>query len=275
VVPSGDDGAQSLEEGVALCRTASEHGTTVLFATPHIWPSLTLTREREERVREAHAELAEEATSFGLDLRLGFELTPAPALLDDDLDQYRLGELPAVLMELPFHGSLGLAEALGERIQGSGLVPVIAHPERSEAVVEEPGLAAGLRDRGWLLQMNATSVLGYHGAAIELTAWRLLAEGLIDLFGSDGHRTSRPATLDDAYRLVEARVGEGARKLFDGSAVAEEGLVEARSSSGLDARPRGKDARSPRIGDTRATEDAASRREAPPGDTAEGFAEPS
>jgi protein-tyrosine phosphatase len=100
------------------------------------------------------------------------------------------------------------------------LVPVVAHPERSEAVVGDPGLAAGLRERGWLLQMNATSVLGYHGAAIELTAWGLLEEGVVDLFGSDGHRTARPATLDDAYRLVEARMGEGARRLFDGSALA-------------------------------------------------------
>jgi protein-tyrosine phosphatase len=220
VVPSGDDGAQSLEEGIVLCRTANEHGTSVLFATPHIWPSLILTEDREERVRAAHADLAGEAESFGLDLRLGFELTPAPALLDDDLDRYRLGDLPAVLMELPFNGPLGLAEALGECIQASGLVPVIAHPERSEAVVDDPGLAAGLRERGWLLQMNATSVLGYHGAAIELTAWHLLGEGLVDLFGSDGHRTARPATLDDAYRLVESRLGEGARRLFDGSALA-------------------------------------------------------
>jgi protein-tyrosine phosphatase len=220
VVPSGDDGAQSLEEGIALCRTASERGTSVLFATPHVWPSLILTEDREERVRAAHAELAAEAAPFGLDLRLGFELTPTPSLLEDDLDRYRLGDLPAVLMELPFNGSLGLAEALGERIQAAGLVPVIAHPERSEAVVDDPGLAAGLRERGWLLQMNATSVLGYHGTAIELTAWQLLGEGLVDLFGSDGHRTARPATLDDAYRVVESRVGEGARRLFDGSALA-------------------------------------------------------
>ena len=81
-------------------------------------------------------------------------------------------------------------------------------------------LAAGLRERGWLLQLNATSVLGYHGPAIELTAWGLLEEGVVDLFGSDGHRTARPATLDDAYRLVEARMGERAQKLFDGSALA-------------------------------------------------------
>jgi protein-tyrosine phosphatase len=123
VVPSGDDGAQSLQEGIALCRTASERGTSVLFATPHVWPSLTLTEDREELVRAAHAELAEKVAPFGLDLRLGFELTPAAPLLDDDLGRYRLGDLPSVLMELPFHGSLRLAEALGERIQGCGTGP--------------------------------------------------------------------------------------------------------------------------------------------------------
>jgi protein-tyrosine phosphatase len=232
VVPSGDDGAQNLDEGIALCRAAAEHGTSVLFATPHVWPSLTLTADREERIRAAHARLAEAAGSFGLDLRLGAELTPAPALLEQDLRRYRLGDLPAVLMELPFHGSLGLAEALAEQIQISGLVPVIAHPERSQAVVADPGLAASLHARGWLLQMNSTSVLGYHGPAIELTAWQLLGEGLVDLFGSDGHRAARPATLDDAYRLVKGRMGEGARKLFDGSALA--GLAALAAGDGVD-----------------------------------------
>jgi protein-tyrosine phosphatase len=220
VVPSGDDGAQSPAEGLELCRSAAEHGTRVLFATPHVWPSLPLTPEREEAVRESHAAMADEARAFDLDLRLGFELTPTAALLDDDMERYRLGRLPAALMEVPFHGSLGLAESLAEHIQGSGLAPIIAHPERSEAVGAHPGLAAALHERGWLLQANATSLLGYHGTAIEATAWSLLADGLFDLVASDGHRTARPPHLDDAFRLVEARVGKAARPLFDGSALA-------------------------------------------------------
>jgi protein-tyrosine phosphatase len=220
VLPSGDDGAQSLEEGIALCRTAAEHGTTVLFATPHVWPSLPLTPEREESIREAHARLAQEAAGFGLELRLGYELTPRPSLLEEDPSRYTLGSLRAVLMELPFHGSLGLAEALAVHIEGSGLTPVIAHPERSERVASDHGVAAALHVRGWLLQLNATSLLGYHGSEIEATAWRLLARGRIDLVASDGHRPARPARLDDAFRLVEARFGEAARPLFDGSALA-------------------------------------------------------
>jgi protein-tyrosine phosphatase len=219
VVPSGDDGAQSLEEGLGLCRSAAQDGTTVLFATPHVWPMLPLPPEREEEVRAKHAEMAVAATSFGLDLRLGFELTPAPTLLDEDPNRFRLGDLPAVLMEVPFHGSLSLAERLAEHIEEGGLVPVIAHPERSEAVLDDRSLAAAMAERGWLLQVNATSLVGYHGAEIEANAWRLLDDGLASLVASDGHRRARPPHLGEAFRAVQARLGEGADALFDGRAL--------------------------------------------------------
>jgi protein-tyrosine phosphatase len=219
VVPSGDDGAQSIEEGLELCRGAAADGTSVLFATPHVWPMLPLPVEREERVRAAHATMTGPAARFGLELQLGFELTPTPALLEEDPHRFRLGDLQAVLMEVPFHGSLSLAERLGERIEGSGLTPVIAHPERSEAVIDDPGLAVGLRERGWLLQINATSIVGYHGAEIEASAWRLIDEGLADLVASDGHRRARPPQLGEAYAVVQAKLGEGADALFDGRAL--------------------------------------------------------
>lgn len=219
VVPSGDDGAQDVEEGLGLCRSAAEAGTSVLFATPHVWPLLPLALGREERVRISHAEMAPQAASFGLDLRLGFELTPTPELLDEDPARYALGGSTAVLMELPFHGPLILAERLAEHIESAGLTPIVAHPERSEAVMDDPGVATAFRERGWLLQVNATSVVGYHGPEVEASAWRLIDAGLAALVASDGHRSARPPRLDEAYRVVKARLGEGANALFEGRAV--------------------------------------------------------
>jgi protein-tyrosine phosphatase len=221
VVPSGDDGAQSVGEGLELCRSAAAAGTTVLFATPHVWPTLPLPPEREDEVRAAHAEMAAEAATFGLDLQLGFELTPRAALLDEDPARYTLGRTAAVLMEVPFHGSLDLAERLAEHIEGAGLTPIIAHPERSEAVVADPGVAAAFRERGWLLQINATSIVGYHGPEIEASAWELIDAGHADLVASDGHRRARPPHLDEAYRAAQARLGESAIALFDGRAIPE------------------------------------------------------
>jgi protein-tyrosine phosphatase len=219
VVPSGDDGAQSREQGLELCALAARRGTGVLFATPHVWPMLPLTEEREAAVREAAAAMAPAAARAGLELRLGFELTPTPALLEEDPRRYRLEGLEAVLMEVPFHGSLKLSERLAEHIEAAGLMPVIAHPERSQDVLETPSLAARLRERGWLLQLNGSSLLGRHGPQIEAAGWELVDRGLADLVGSDGHRNTRPPLLDEAYRAVRARVGERADALFDGRAL--------------------------------------------------------
>ncbi len=220
VVPSGDDGARSIEAGLSLCLDAASHGTRILYATPHVWPSLPLTRSREEAVRAAHAEMAPELAEHGLDLQLGWELTPSERLLNEDPGRYRLGAAPAVLMEVPFHGTLGLAERLAAHIAASGLTPIIAHPERAEGVRDELGTVAAFRERGWLIQINATSLLGAHGSDQEEAAWRLARRGLADLVASDGHRASRPPFLDEAYRLARARLGESADALFDGSALA-------------------------------------------------------
>jgi len=220
MVPSGDDGVRTEEDGLALCREAAERGTTVLFATPHVWPHFELSEAREAAVRAAHARMAPRAARFGLDLRLGFELTPAPALLGADLSRFRLGDLPAVLMELPFDGPLGLAVRLAEQIEAAGLAPVIAHPERADEVIDDPGRARTFAERGWLLQVNGTSLLGRHGRGPHDTGWLLVEEGLVSVMGSDGHRPARPPFLDEAFEAVCARVGEeAAGDLFGAAAL--------------------------------------------------------
>jgi protein-tyrosine phosphatase len=230
VVPSGDDGAQNVADGRALCREAARHGTAVLYATPHVWPHLTLTEGRERLVRENFERVAQAA---GLELRLGFELTPAPPLLDEDPHRYVLAGTDVVLVEVPFVGGADLLVELCEHIEAAGLRPVIAHPERTESVLEQPSLARDLVERGWSLQANATSLLGKHGPEIEALGWELIDDGLIAIVASDGHRTSRPPQLDEAYRAVATRVGETrARSLFDGSAVGVTAQGLAAASSG-------------------------------------------
>jgi protein-tyrosine phosphatase len=214
VVPSGDDGASTLEDGLELCDLAADSGTAILFATPHVWPHLLLSEEREREVRRTFERLAKRAR---LDLRLGFELTPTPSLLREDPARYALEDTDVVLVELPFPGPLSDLVELAEHVERAGLTPLVAHPERTDPVREEPERAFELAER-WPLQLNATSMIGYHGAEIEELAWRLL--DVASVVASDGHRLTRPARLDEAYELVKARVGEeAALPLFDGSAL--------------------------------------------------------
>jgi protein-tyrosine phosphatase len=224
VCPSGDDGASSVAEGAILCREAARHGTGILFATPHVWPHLPLTEERERRIEIAFAELAPRA---GLELRLGYELTPTGPLLDEDLRRYALGGTDRVLIEVPFWVGYDELLLVAAHAVDCGLMPVIAHPERAEEVLARPALARDLVDQGWLLQVNATSLLGRHGIGIRELAWDLVEGGLAAVVASDGHRQARPPHLDEAYELVRERLGEEGDRLFDGSAL----LVGASSES--------------------------------------------
>jgi protein-tyrosine phosphatase len=188
VVPSGDDGAGTVREAVELCFSAAARGTRVLFATPHVWPQLPL--------------------------------TPHHALLKEDLRRYELEGTGAVLMEVPFVGSADILVRLGEHAEQSGLRPVIAHPERTQAVQDRPALADELAERGWLLQVNASSLTGDHGPDADELGWALVEGGLASLVASDGHRPTRPPHLDAAYAEAIRKVGEErARELFCGAAL--------------------------------------------------------
>ena len=216
VVPSGDDGAATVAQGRELCREAARHGTRLLFATPHVWPHLPLGHAREQEIRRAYASVAARA---GLELRLGFELTPMRRLLAEDPRRYRLGGTDFVLMEVPFVGPTDDLWALARHVEDAGLHPVIAHPERGESVQLDPEEAVRLAEPGWLLQVNGTSLLGRHGPDAEAIGWELLEGGHAALVSSDGHRTLRPPHLDEAYEVAVARLGAEARRFFDGSAL--------------------------------------------------------
>jgi protein-tyrosine phosphatase len=216
VCPSGDDGAQTVDEGVALCLDAAAHGTSVLFATPHVWPGQGLTEERERRILVAFAELKRRV---GIELRLGYELTPSRWLLEQDLRRFVLGGTDALLVEVPFTGPAGPLFDVLDRAEEQGLRVVVAHPERAEATQEEPAVLDELAARTPLLQVNATSLLGRHGSLAAELGWQLCESGRATIVASDGHRTTRPARLDAALALAEERLGPGARSLFDGSAL--------------------------------------------------------
>ena len=92
VVPSGDDGAQSIEEGLELCRRMHADGTAVIYATPHAHPPEfwhPITEERAAIVRKNYEEMKPRAAELGVELRLGWELSATGALVGE-LEEYVL-----------------------------------------------------------------------------------------------------------------------------------------------------------------------------------------
>jgi protein-tyrosine phosphatase len=224
-VPSGDDGVRSEAEGLELVREAGRRGTAVLYGTPHVTAFDPLTPERRHEVERHWLAMAAPAAAAGVDLQLGWELGPHEELLSHDLADLRLGSLQACLLELPLphfrHRDLRLTMRCVDHLEEAGMQVVIAHPERCDLVPSRPQVLDELVDRGCLLQVNATSLLGYHGPECERTGWALVEDGRCSFVASDGHRAARPPFLDEAFTLVAASVGDGeARRLFEGHALA-------------------------------------------------------
>jgi protein-tyrosine phosphatase len=227
VVPSGDDGAGSIEQGLALCRLAVDAGTRMLFATPHAhasWDSYPRTAGRDKVFEAAFAEMRGEVAAWGLDLRRGWEVYPSE-IAGSDLAELVLEGTRGVLIEFPgawltIDDPIGTVARAAAEVEAAGFVPVLAHPERCRAVAADPDTVGPFAGRGWLLCLNAPSLVGRHGPAAESTAWALLESGVVALVASDAHSTSRPPTLDEGYQAVRERLGdEVARPLFDGSAL--------------------------------------------------------
>jgi protein-tyrosine phosphatase len=185
LLPGVDDGSPSVERSAPVLKRFADQGVECVVLTPH------LTASRVALAPHArHAELLQElraAVPGGPELRLGWEIMLDEPNADLRARELSLGESTAVLVEFPRVAVPARAGAELARIRASGLVPVLAHPERywgctAEKVVE-------WRAAGAVIQMDVASLAGR--GTIAATSRALLTGGLVDLFSSDNHGDSR------------------------------------------------------------------------------------
>jgi tyrosine-protein phosphatase YwqE len=211
-----------------MLATIAAVGTTCLWATPHVadrdgFPGsparLALIGDRFEALLAV--------VPPGLTVRRGHEVTPSPERLAPgaDIAALALADLDIVLVDGPDDEPAGhddLFLPYIAKVRAEGLRPVVAHPERRAAHPEpDPGFAERLAAAGALLQVDACSLLGADGPAIEADAWRILDGGLADLVASDAHTPEEAGDLGRAHAAIAERLGQAtADRLCDGSALA-------------------------------------------------------
>ena len=128
VLPGVDDGSSSIETSVAVLERFARQGLEVLVCTPHLQASGAHLAPYE-RHQAIHAELVAAAPAKP-EHRHGWEIMLDRPGCDLSSPTLSLGGAKAVLVEFPrAYLPVGTTEEL-DRIRRSGVVPVVAHPER-------------------------------------------------------------------------------------------------------------------------------------------------
>jgi len=189
ILPGIDDGAQTLEDAVAMARVFVAEGVTVVAATPHVRDDFpTSASVMLHSVAALRRVLDEE--EIPLTLLPGAEVAVdwLVRLDDDELRRLSLaGSGRYVLVETPYRGwPVELLERL-LRLRAAGFTPVLAHPERNPVVQATLSLLAPLVAGGTLVQVTAASLDGRLGTASYNAGHRLIAAGLAHMVASDAH----------------------------------------------------------------------------------------
>lgn len=185
LLPGVDDGSRSIEMTLPVLERFARRGIDIVVCTPHLLAS-DVHRIAPEYHRAAFDDLVRHAPEKP-QLRLGFEIMLDKPGVDLRAPHLHLGGSTAALVEfscanLPPHA----AEELG-RIRASGVVPVLAHPERYWGCT--PAHVERWRRVGAVIQMDAAMLLG-RGDGARL-AKALLEQGLVDCIASDNHGDRR------------------------------------------------------------------------------------
>ncbi len=238
ILPGIDDGAETLEESVAMAVVAAAGGTTAMVCTSHSGEWLEIGPQATMVAQMAPVQAAIGAAGVALHLWPGLEifLTPeTPAHLRAGR-VWSLAGSRYLLVELPYEPWPPYAEQVLFQLQVDGYVPILAHPERYTAIQRDLGLMGRLAARGILGQVTAGAFAGRWGDTTRRTAVALTEQGLVQILASDAHSAAghRRPDLDEGYRAVAA--------LFDAPtaefmAVTAPGLVLANADLAPDPHP--------------------------------------
>jgi len=227
ILPRLDDGAESLEESVEMCRISYGDGVRTIVATPHILPGvyknnrstiLAKTQELNEAVRKFGVQNPDPRTQQLDNPTNGFKILPgadvhfSPNLLElcengeivtgNDAGRFLMVEFD--YMNLPYQGEEVLFKLISH-----GIIPVITHPERNLEIARAPKRYYEMIKMGCLGQVTAMSLTGEFGSEVKRAADQLLAHRLIHFIASDTHSVhERPPLLSPGVREAEKRVGK-------------------------------------------------------------------
>jgi protein-tyrosine phosphatase len=205
ILPGIDDGSKSWEMTAEMCRVAAADGITHIVATPHANDVYAYDRERYTAMLGDLHGAAEGKLIFSLGCDFHFSYDNIQDALENP-GRYTIGETQYLLIEF---SDFSLPPSVKQNIfalRSRGLVPIITHPERNQALLQRPEMVLELVDEGCLVQVTANAVTGGWGKTSEKMVQWLLKRGAVHFVASDAHDPVRRKPMISAARDAIAAV---------------------------------------------------------------------
>lgn len=203
-----DDGMPSLEDAKLALIKAKENRISTIVATPHVIPG-NQNIDDLNKIRNRINDLKELAKDYGIEVLSGCELFLNHDYLEalDKKVFIPFENTDYLLIEFDVRNELGNESEVEDylyEIQIKGYTPIIAHVERYFKNELDLDRIQDFIDNGYVIQVNATSFLGYHGKRAQKFAYQLLDEGYVHVIATDTHRCDghRSPCLKETFDLL-------------------------------------------------------------------------
>lgn len=187
-IPGIDDGAETMEQSVAMIMEFSKLGYKKVITTPHIMSDAY--RNTPEIILGGLSQVRVALKTSGVFMEIE---AAAEYYLDFDfeksIDEKKLLTFGNnyVLFELPFINPPDSLMGVVFKLLTNGYRPILAHPERYNFWHHDFKKYEELVEKGVLLQLNLNSLSGHYSPAVQKIAERMIDQSMISFLGSDCH----------------------------------------------------------------------------------------
>lgn len=205
ILPGVDDGAADLDEALDMAWMSVRSGVKAIVATPHCnLPGNGEPNYLDHGLLDRIIRLRRAIEDQQIPLRLyaGSEVFCTPDVVELLTSQLLLPLAGSryLLTEFFFDESPQFMDHCLHSLAAQGCRPIVAHPERYDAVQRDPQLAAYWFSQGYLLQVNKGSILGSLGSRSHTAARWILQRGLAHAVASDAHDLQGRSPAMDTLR---------------------------------------------------------------------------
>ncbi|MEG1704700.1 tyrosine-protein phosphatase [Niameybacter sp.] len=205
-LPEIDDGSRSLEESISILEQQKEAGVKTVLVTPHFYPDQEVATFEANRT-EARARLQGAIQELGLEVRTGAEvLLSVDTCQLEHLEALCIEGTRYILLEMPYSHWSDWVYTSVEKVKDKGFVPIIAHVERYDTVMDNPNCLIPFLEMGCVLQLNTVSL--HKASSRRKLAHKLVKHGFVHILGSDVHKEKVFHPVSCGYKTLQEGCGQ-------------------------------------------------------------------